>query len=235
LPEVVDTYIRTNNLRKAQIVLDELITGLDDDFAKYKKLVPVLRLRNVFESVVGQSGNKFNISRVFTNANHAQIKETFNLLEMAGLVYSIKHTSANGIPLGAQVNHKKFKAILFDHGVFQRLLGLDLSSHLLANDFSAINKGNLAEQFVGTELIKSGPIRSKPNLYYWHREKRGSNAEVDYIIQNDENIIPVEVKSGTQGKMQSLWLFLKEKNVQFGVRISMENFGQYNNIKVVPL
>jgi len=235
LPEVVNTFIRTSDLRKAQISLDELITGLDDDFAKYKKLVPVSRLRDVFGSVVKQSGNKFNYSRVYTNANHPQIKEAFNLLEMAGLVYKIEHTSANGIPLGAQVNHKKFKAILFDHGVFQRLLGLNLSNHLLANDFSAINKGNLAEQFVGTEFIKSGPFRSKPNLYYWHKEKRGSSAEVDYIIQNNEVVVPVEVKSGTQGKMQSLWSFLKEKDLQSGIRISLENFSQYNKIKVFPL
>ncbi|MEA3443662.1 MAG: ATP-binding protein [Bacteroidota bacterium] len=235
LPEVVNTYIETNDLRQSQIVLDELINGLDDDFAKYKKLVPVSWLRNVFEAVVVQSGNKFNYSKVSTNANHQQLKEALNLLEMAGLVYKVTHTSANGLPLGAQLNHKKFKAILYDHGVFQKLLGLDLSNHLLATDFSAINKGKLAEQFVGTELVKYSSFWSKPKLYYWHREKRGSMAEVDYIIQDNESILPLEVKSGMQGKMQSLWVFLREKNIQHGVRISLENFSHYNSIKVFPL
>lgn len=73
---------------------------------------------------------------------------------MAGLVYRVQHTAAIGLPLGAQINPNKYKMILFDHGVFQRLLGLSLSEHLLATDFSLINKGNLAEQYAGTELIK---------------------------------------------------------------------------------
>ena len=189
----------------------------------------------MFEAVVSQSGNKFNLSRASADANHEQIKEALYLLEMAGLVYLVKHTSANGLPLGAEVNPKKFKTILFDHGIFQRLLGLDLYEHLIATDLSAINKGNIAEQFVGTELIKYSSYYNKSRLYYWHREKRGSNAEVDYVFQNNNNILPVEVKSSTQGKMQSLWVFLNEKGLKTGIRISLENFNHYNNILVFPL
>lgn len=235
LPEVVKTFIETNDLRKTQVILDQLITGLEDDFAKYKKLVPVSRIRDVFNSIVFQSGNKFNLSKASLSANHKQIKETLQLLEMAGLVYKVQHSSAEGLPLGAGVHPKRYKVILFDHGIFQRILGLDLSNQLLANDFSTINKGNLAEQFVGMEFVKNFSPNAKPQLFYWHREKRGSNAEVDYLLQRGTNIIPVEVKSGIQGKMQSLFLFLKEKNIPVGVRISLENFNQYDKINVYPL
>lgn len=65
--------------------------------------------------------------------------------------------------------------------------------------------------------------------------KRGSNAEVDYLLQLNANIIPVEVKSGAQGKMQSLHIFMKEKNIPVGVRISLENFNHYEKIQVYPL
>ncbi|RLD39968.1 MAG: hypothetical protein DRI89_12990 [Bacteroidetes bacterium] len=181
------------------------------------------------------SGNKFTFSKASNTANQKQIKETLQLLVMAGLAYKVQHSSASGLPLGAGVRPNKFKVILFDHGIFQRILGLNLSNHLLANDFSTINKGNLAEQFVGMEFIKYFSPHARPQLYYWHREKRGSNAEVDYLLQINTNIIPVEVKSGTQGKMQSLFLFLKEKNIPLGVRISLENFSQYDKIHVYPL
>ena len=235
LPEAVKTFVEKKDLREVQVVLDQLITSLEDDFAKYKKQVPVSRIREVFNSIVYQSGNKFILSKASQSANHKQINETLQLLEMAGLAYKVQHSSANGLPLGAGIQPNKFKVILFDHGIFQRILGLNLSEHLLADDFSAINKGNLAEQFVGMEFIKNFSPHLKPRLYYWHREKRGSNAEVDYLLQLNTQIIPVEVKSGTQGKMQSLFLFMKEKNIPFGIRISLENFDHYEKIHVYPL
>ncbi|NOX87287.1 MAG: ATP-binding protein [Chlorobi bacterium] len=235
LPEAVKTFVETSDLQEVQVVLDQLITGLEDDFSKYKKHVPVSRIREVFNSIVYQSGNKFILSKATLSANHKQINETLQLLEMAGLAYKVHHTSANGLPLGAAVSPNKFKVILFDHGIFQRILGLNLSEHLLADDFSTINKGNLTEQYVGMEFVKNFSPYGKPRLYYWHREKRGSNAEVDYLLQLNTNIIPVEVKSGTQGKMQSLYLFMKEKNIPAGIRISLENFSHYNSIHVFPL
>lgn len=234
-PEVVETFIRTNDLIQAQAVLDRLITGFDDDFAKYKTRIAVSRLREVFQAVAAQSGNRFKFSRSSENLNIEQIRVSLDLLEMAGLIHKIKHSSANGIPLGAGVNHKMFKIIMFDHGIFQRIMGLELSQHILAEDFHVINKGFLAEQFAGTEIIKYSDLQSRTQLYYWHREKHGSSAEVDYVIQKSDQLIPMEIKSGSQGKMQSLWMFLKEKNLPKGIRVSLENFAQYQGIDVYPL
>jgi len=72
-------------------------------------------------------------------------------------------------------------------------------------------------------------------LFYWKREKRGSNAEVDYLIVKDNKIVPIEVKSGIKGKMQSLFMFLQLKKQQTGIRASLENFGSYDNIMVYPI
>ena len=235
LPEVVQSFAENRDYLRAQQILDRLINGYEDDFAKYKKRVPVSRLREVFRYAVYQAGKKFNLSKASESSNHSQVKEAFDLLEMAGLVYRVQHTAANGIPLGAEVNPKNFKVILFDHGIFQRILGLALSIYLTENDFSTINKGNLAEQYVGTEIMKYQAGHHRPQLFYWRREKRGSTAEVDYLIQKNQEIIPLEVKSGLQGKMQSLRLFLQEKNIDTGTRVSLENYGQYDNIRVLPL
>ena len=106
---------------------------------------------------------------------------------------------------------------------------------LLSDDFDTINKGAVAEIFVGCEFKKHTSDYSDNELYSWVREKKNATAQVDFVIQCGENIIPVEVKSGKQGKMQSMWLFLEEKKSNYGIRTSLENFGQYDKIKVFPL
>jgi hypothetical protein len=235
MPEVVAKYAQEKDLMACQQVLDDLIISLKDDFTKYKKRVPALRIAEVFESVVQQNGGKFAYTKVVTESNHKQIKEALELLIMAGLVIPVTHTSANGIPLGAEVDHKKRKMLIFDTGVFQRLLGLNISEVLFEDSFQIVNKGAIAELCVGLELLRSSSCYQQQSLYYWQREALNSNAEVDYLIQKHHEIIPIEVKSGTKGSMQSLCLFLKEKKRPFGIRFSLENYSVYEQIRVYPL
>ncbi|MDL2228053.1 DUF4143 domain-containing protein [Bacteroidales bacterium OttesenSCG-928-K03] len=235
MPEVVAEYIKTKDIKRTQQILDDLVISLKDDFVKYKAKVPSLRINEIFDSVIQQSGGKFMYSKASLTSNHLQIKEALELLIMAGLVIPVTHTSANGLPLGAEANPTKRKMLLFDTGILQRLSGLPLSDIILGNDFKSINKGHLAEQFVGLELLKSSSHFARNELYYWHREAKSSNAEVDYLIQHGEQIIPIEVKSSNQGSMQSMYLFLNEKHLDFGIRTSLENFSEYNQIKVYPL
>jgi len=93
----------------------------------------------------------------------------------------------------------------------------------------------LAELAVGLELWNLASLFRQDSLYYWQSEGGRGNAEVDYVFQKGEKIIPIEVKSGTQGSMQSLQVFLKEKKIEEGIRISLENFTKYQNIRVIPL
>lgn len=141
MPEVVRIFAETNNLRECQRVLDDLNTSLRYDFAKYKTKIPSLHIREVFESVVQQSGGKYTYTKATQNLNIAQIKNTLDLLIMAGLVIPVTHSSASGIPLGADVNLKKRKMLLLDTGLFQRLLQLDISELIFSNEFDLINKG----------------------------------------------------------------------------------------------
>ena len=233
MPEVVSHYLKNQNLLEAQKILDDLYISLKADFAKYKKRVPLVRLTEVFEAVIKQTGGKFTFSKATPNANHVQIKEALDLLMMAGLVVSVTHTAANGIPLGAEMDAKKRKMMLLDTGIFQRVLGLDLSEILLDSTF--INKGTIAEMFFGLELLKYSSPYTQNALYYWHREAASGNAEIDFVFQKGSKILPIEVKSSQKGSMQSLSLFLKEKNIAEGFRFSLENFSQYQNIKVFPL
>lgn len=235
MPEVVAEYVETKNLQICGLILDDLVTSFRADFAKYKQHVPSIRISEVFESVVQQSGGKFVYSKAATETNHRQIKEAVELLVMAGLVIPVTHSSANGLPLGAESNTKKQKMLLLDTGIFQRILGLNLAEILLENDFNLINRGAIAEQFVGLELLKSFSCYRQERLFYWQREAKSSNAEVDYLIQKGTHIVPIEVKSGRKGSMQSLHLFMQEKKIPLGVRVSLEQFGTLDDIHIYPL
>jgi len=234
MPSAVSNFVKNNDILQVQKVLDRLILSFQNDFAKYKKKLPTLILREVFEAIVKQAGGKFIYSKAAETSQY-NIKQAVNMLIMAGLVIPVVSSSANGIPLGAEANHKKTKMLLLDTGIFQRLLNLELSDFLFSDDFEVINKGAIAEQFVGMELIKNSLPYAPENLYFWTREKEKSQAEVDYVIQKNGKIVPIEVKSGKSGKMQSMHLFLAEKQSEYGIRTSLENFTKYDNIRVFPL
>ncbi len=236
MPEAIQAFISNKtDINAIQNILADITISYNDDFAKYKSRVSVLHLREVMESVVKQSGGKYIYSKAGQMLNSIQAKEAINLLEMAGLVYKVYHTSGEGIPLGAGTNYKKFKTLLHDVGIFQQLSGLRLSKLLIANNVDMLNKGNIAETFAGLELIKYSDVHEKKQLFYWHREKRGSGAEVDYVIEMNGEVVPVEVKSGSTGKMQSMHRFLEEKKTPWGIRLSLENFSAYDKIRVIPL
>jgi len=235
MPEVVNRIVENKSLLDGLNVLDDLSLSIRDDFSKYHRRVPESRIREVFASIVEQAGAKFVYANVVAKASQPQIKEALELLIMAGLAFPVFHTSANGFPLAAQMDPKKFKVLLYDTGVFQHILGLNIREYLVIEEMEMINKGSLAEIYAGLELIKAASIFDKPQLFYWHRMERSSNAEVDYVIRQGDEIVPVEIKSGYSGKMQSMRLFMKEKNLNRGIRCSLENFGRNGNIEIVPL
>ena len=235
MPEAVAQYEKTQDLLHSQNVLNDIIISLKSDFAKYKKRVPALRINEVFESVARQAEGKFVYEHAAVQATNGQVKQALDLLVMAGLVHSVTHSAANGIPLGAEINPKFQRFIMLDTGLFQRVLDLDAAQILTTNDFQTINRGAIAEIFVGLELIKGSSCYNPISLYCWQREKRQGNAQVDYVIQRGGKIVPIEVKSGTKGAMQSLRWFMDEKNTEKGVRTSLENFANYENIDVFPL
>lgn len=235
MPEVVMNYAERKDINECQKVLNDLIISYKTDFAKYKKRVPTLRITEVFNSVSRQSGTKFVYSRADTKADIKQVKEAIELLVMSGLVIPATHSSSNGIPLGAESDRKKRKLLIFDTGILQRILGLDIRNLLFENNFDAINKGAIAEVFAGLEIIKSTNCYEKSDLYYWQREKVSSSAEIDYVLQINDKVIPVEVKSAKKGSMKSLYIFLEEKKSEYGIRFSMENFSSYKNVFVYPL
>jgi hypothetical protein len=235
MPAVVDAYCRIRDLRKCQERISALLMTLYDDFSKYAARIDPLILRDTFRSAGIQAGGKFKYSAVGSDIPGRQAKIALDLLVRAGLVHRIYHTDARGIPLGAAKDHRRFKVIPMDIGVHQRMLGLDLPEMLAAGHASLIHRGHLAEVFVGLQFLMSMSPFIEPELFYWHREARDTNAEVDYVIRQGEHVVPVEVKSGLRGSMQSMRIFLRERNVPCGIRLSQENASRYGDVLSLPL
>ena len=235
MPEVVARYAQNKKLSEAQQILDDLIISYKSDFVKYNKRIPFDRINEVFEAVSKQMGNKFIYTKAGNNLSHIQIKEALQLLILAGLVIPVTHTSANGIPLGAEIDSKKRKMLILDTGLFQRILNLDISIITFEENLNVINKGAIAELFFGLEWLKYSNPFTQNQLYYWHRENKTGNAEVDYVVQKQINIIPVEIKSSNSGSMQSLRIFLSEKKISKGIRFSLENFSSMEDVTIYPL
>ena len=122
-----------------------------------------------------------------------------------------------------------------DIGLMQALLKIPASNILLSDSTDFVNKGGLAEVFAGQEIVKYSSPFMPPEMFYWQRLDKGAQAEVDYVVEMGQDIVPIEVKAGTRGSMQSLRIFMATKQSPFGMRICLENFGQYDNIKVYPL
>ena len=236
MPAVVAEFCSSGSVLECQRLLGDLVQSFRDDFAKYRNKVPSPRIDAVFRSVAEQGLGKFVISRVDAECNRDQIRAALETLILAGLVYPVTHTSANGIPLGAEINEKYQRMIFMDTGLLQNVLGLNIADFFQPSaDLQVVNRGAIAETFVGNEIVKAGNMFQREHLYCWHREKSGSNAEVDFVVQTGDKIRPIEVKSGTKGSMQSMRLFMQLKGTDWGIRTSLENFSEYDNIKIFPL
>lgn len=222
MPEVVQVYTETGSLYDCDAVKQSLLSTYQDDFGKYGTRVRHDRLRKVFLNIPGQIGQKFKYANVDREERSVNLGRALHMLCLARVAYPVRHTSANGLPLGAEADDRNFKALFLDVGLLCRSLGLSLLDFEKAEDVMLVNTGAVCEQFVGQHLLASREFFEDPELYFWMRQKRNSSAEVDYIISVGQKILPVEVKAGKSGTLKSLHLFLREKKCDLGVRLNSE-------------
>lgn len=167
-------------------------------------------------------GKKFIFSHINKDIQASAIKKALILLEKAKISYRVSGCAANGVPIAAEVKEKYFKEIFLDVGLCMGALGLNLNHINNINQLAVINNGGIFEQIVGQILRTINPFYIEPALYCWHREDPGSNAEIDYIIQYGDKIMPIEVKARSTGSLKSLHLFMKLKNLAIAVRVNSD-------------
>lgn len=233
MPAVFQEYEQTNSYKKAQDMQSAILNTYRSDFAKYSKGAEINYCRLLYNKAPELVGKQFKFSHVSQEAQSRALKPALEKLVQANVIHTVYATAASGLPLNALLNDKKLKLLFLDIGLMKRAghLSLDI---LIADDLLLINEGKLAEQFVGQELLASQDLQTPPEIYFWARDKRSASAEVDYVINIERQILPIEVKSGSSNKMKSLRMFLEEKGVTLGVKICSEPLHQEENILTLP-
>lgn len=222
MPAAVLAWATKKNLQMINQIHFDLLATYREDFAKYRGRLSIDRLENILTSVPRQLGKKFVYSHANPDVGSSSLKQAFDLLTKARICHSIFATSANGLPLGAEIKEKYFKAILLDCGLASAELGLSLHQLHTISELSLINSGGLAEQLVGQQLKTLFPPYISPSLNYWLRTEKGANAEIDYVIQHKNQIVPLEVKAGSSGTLKSLHRFMEIKGKKLAVRINSD-------------
>lgn len=236
MPEAVAYWAKTKDPHTCSKIHQSIIQSYRQDFHKYAKAHEVKYVELIFEDALQQMGKKFKFNQLEGEYRKRDLAPALDLLEKAGVLYRVYHSAGQGIPLGAEISHDFYKLIFLDVGLSQALLGLDLSDWFLNGTPSFTNKGIIVEAFVGQELLAYTDPSQKGSLYYWHRQQKGSEAEVDYLIQNQGHVIPVEVKSDKGRSLKSMHLFLdSHPKSAYGIRFSTHNFSEHEKIQSYPL
>ncbi len=233
MPQVVASYIEHQDYLRCQELLNDLLESYLKDFPKYSsKLSDLKYLDTVFSRIPHLVGNQFKFVQISRDIQSKYLRSGLDLLDKADLVKFIYKTS--GIPLGANYNPQRFKLLFIDVGLMQRACDLNIA-RWITDSYNLISAGPVAEQFVGQEICANSNFK-RGNLYYWARDKTGSSAEVDYMIEYLSGVAPVEVKAGTSGRLKSMQSLLKSNpDISEGIKVSLDNFEKENNIQSIPL
>lgn len=234
MPEVVQTWLTTQSVTDCQNVQDRLITAYQDDFPKYAKKHQITHVDKVFNRLPQQFGKKFVYTHIDADIKAAILKQALFCLEKAGVAHLCHYSASYHLPLAAGSSEKFFKVFFLDVGLAQRLLKFK-TQEWIAHSLKPEHLGGLAEQFVAQELIAYQSQLTQIELFYWQREAKNSQAEIDFLIGMNGNIIPIEVKSGKGGHLKSLHYYLNtHPDIPFGVKISQANWQKQERVQEIP-
>jgi len=236
MPSAVTSYVETKSLSHVSEVHARILKGYEDDFQKYAKKADWAALETVFQRaphIVGESRLKY--VRLDRDIRGEKLKTAVNLLTKAQVLQKVTSSYAKNLPLRAGSQSKFFKVIFLDIGLLHHALGFDWRKVSLDDDLTDIKQGAFAEQFVGQELLTGSEINETSELFYWYRNVKGSDAEVDYLIEFNGAPAPMEVKSGSRGTLKSLHLYVGEFGSNLAFVLSQRNIERMKETVFLPL
>ena len=235
MPRVVSAFENKVMVEEIQRLQSGLTRTYIDDFARYASTSTHKYLKEAYASAPKMVGRRYKYSHVNPGFEAKFLKEALGLLGDARCLYKVCHASGAGAPLLATANERKFKIACLDVGLMQNALGVR-EAIILDDNIMQINAGNVAEQVVAQEILACADPYTDKKLHFWAREARGSNAEVDFLMEIEGMPIPVEVKAGARGSLKSMRLFLREyPGTPLGIRYSMHELSYFDQILSIPL
>ncbi len=232
MPEVIQNYLNNNDIKEVRTIQNEILNAYKRDFSKYTTSSEAVKISEIWNSIplqLAKENKKFKYSEVVKGGRTSRFESAIEWLRKAGLIYIVNNIKTPKLPLSGYEDRAKFKIYMLDSGLLGAMLSIH--SNLIVNNnklFSEYN-GAFIENYVATELTKAG----YEELFYWSSDYE---AEVDFVISDNENdIIPIEVKSGFSRHKKSLKVYIQKYKPKISIRLSPRNFIKDENFINIPL
>lgn len=232
MPEAVNTWVETEDFNEVRKVQKELLQSYKDDISKHTGAEMSNKIVQVWDSVPGQlakENKKFLYSVVKESARARDYENAINWLRNAGLLIKVHRVNKPGIPLKAYEDLSAFKIFILDTGLLCSMTNLSSRVLLDGNRLFTEFKGSLTEQYVCQQMLSE--LNAEP--FYW--SAKDGKAEVDFIFQNDDEIIPVEVKAQINLQAKSFKSYRETYNPATAFRFSLSDFADHGVLKDIPL
>jgi hypothetical protein len=229
MPEVVADYVLNKDFLSLRKIQEKILVGYQNDFAKYapNEIVPKIRMVwNALISQLSKENKKFIYGQIKKGSRAKDFEMAINWLQDAGLVNKVNRVNNPKIPLKSYIDYDAFKLFGLDVGLLNASGGIGASVLLEKNNILTEFKGAMTEQFVWQQL------RLQYDLFYWSSE---AEAEVDFLLQKDNQVVPVEVKAEENLKAKSLKVFVDKYSNTEAIRCSMSKYRSENWLTNIPL
>ncbi|NBP06403.1 MAG: ATP-binding protein [Bacteroidetes bacterium] len=230
MPAVINVFNETQSFEQCDIELSNLILAYRGDFSKHPVMSDIAKIGRVFDSLPSQlsrENKKFIYQLVRTGARAREYEDAIEWLINSGLIHKVRQSTKPGLPLNAYENLDAFKLYAFDVGILRKLSKLNTIAFLEGNRLFTEFKGAIIENYILQSLINQ--YTDIP--YYW---SSGNEAEVDFLIQHEEKIIPIEVKSELNIRSRSLALYKEKFTPELRIRYSLRNLSYKDGLLNIP-
>lgn len=232
MPEVVSSFVTEKDMMKVRRLQKNILDAYDRDFSKHAPIHEVPRIRMVWRSIPAQlskENRKFIYGMLKEGARAKEFELAIEWLKDAGLIYKINRTKKGLFPLAAYEDFSAFKLFMLDVGLMCAMNNLPAQVLLAGDALFSDYKGALTEQYVLQQLV----IAKELSIFYWSAEN--SKGEIDFILQNAEKIIPIEVKAEENLQSKSLRTFVEKNEGLHGYRFSMSGYREQDWMTNYPL
>ncbi|MBE5941676.1 MAG: ATP-binding protein [Lachnospiraceae bacterium] len=232
MPEVVSRYVDTRDLNVVRKTQNRLLSAYENDFSKHAPTEIVTRIKMVWNSIptqLAKENKKFIYGLLREGARAKEYEVAITWLIDSGLIYKINRIKKSDFPLRAYQDFAAFKLFVVDVGLLGAMCKLSAKVLLNKNALFEEFKGALTEQYVLQQLVTN----SDNDIFYWSADN--ATAELDFLVQNEDRIIPIEVKAEENLQAKSLRTFCNKNSVGRGVRVSMSDYREQDWMVNVPL
>ena len=234
MPEAVKEFAESVDYEKKKKIQDEILSDYSDDFSKHAPISEIEKIRMIWDSIpkqLAKENNKFVFSHVKEGKRAHELEAALQWLKNSGLVHLVELVQNAELPLSSNADSTYFKVYMADSGLLCRRLGLSYKNILEENTALSTFKGAITENYVLQELIVQNKVP-----YFW---RSGNTAELDFLFEEDGNVIPVEVKAATNTQAKSFKQFCKKYQNKKGFKLSLKNIAENDcegtNVVSLPL